>query len=451
MVPFLWVLPLALYLLSFILCFDNERWYRRRAFGLLLRVMVPLAFGMLVAGAWVKLWIQIVVFSVTLFIGCMACHGELVRARPHPRFLTLFYLAAAAGGALGAVFVALVAPRLFVGYWGHHLALGACCLLTLAGWYRAGAWKPTLAATLKPPPVILILMLAMFYALTFPSNETALVKSRNFYGLLRLTESSDDNGRYVKLTHGQIMHGFQYTDKEKRRWPTAYYGFQSGIGLTLEYHPRRQDVDLPDRHLRIGIVGLGAGTVAALARQGDFIRFYEINPDVVLISENYFTYRGDSSARTEVVVGDARVRLKQELANGHPQGFDVLAIDAFTSEAIPIHLLTAECVDLYWKHLKPDGVLLFHISNRFVYLTPVVRGLADHFGSKVLLIQSESEQARGVSEATWAILTRNPVFLETQAIQAAAETWLDDERPPLIWTDDFASLWQVFKFGSSGF
>ena len=269
-VPFLWVLPLALYLLSFILCFDNERWYRRRAFGLLLRVMVPLAFGMLVAGAWVKLWIQIVVFLVTLFIGCMACHGELVRARPHPRFLTLFYLAAAAGGALGAVFVALVAPRLFVGYWEHHLALGACCLLTLAGWYRAGAWKPTLAATLKPPPVILILMLAMFYALTFPSNETALVKSRNFYGLLRLTESSDDNGRYVKLTHGQIMHGFQYTDKEKRRWPTAYYGFQSGIGLALEYHPRRQDVDLPDRHLRIGIVELGAGTVAALARQGDF-------------------------------------------------------------------------------------------------------------------------------------------------------------------------------------
>ena len=128
----------------------------------------------------------------------------------------------------------------------------------------------------------------------------------------------------------------------------------------------------------------------------------------------------------------------------------MLAIDAFTSEAIPIHLLTAECVDLYWKHLKPDGVLLFHISNRFVDLTPVVRGLADHFGSKVLLIQSESEQARGVSEATWAILTRNQVFLETQAIQAAAETWLDDERPPLIWTDDFASLWQVFKFGSSG-
>lgn len=447
-VPFLWVLPLALYLLSFTISFDNERWYDRRWFGLLVGVAVPASCAVLAAGLAVRIWVHIAVYSVALFVCCMTCFGELVQAKPDPRYLTRFYFVVATGGGLGAVFVAVVAPRLFDHYSEFHLGLAGCCLLGLAGWRRTRAWTQYEGRPFWVTGPLAGLVLALVVALAaavYGREGKALLASRNFYGILRLTESTEEGRSKRVLTHGRVMHGFQYTDAEKRLWPTAYYSPESGIGLVLQHHPRG-NAPPGVGHLTVGVVGLGVGTVAAYGRPGDSFRFYEINPDVAWIADRYFTFRKDSRAKVEVVLGDARVQLEREAASGRFQGFDVLAIDAFNSDAIPTHLLTAECVDLYRKHLNAEGSLLFHISNQSVDLAPVVRGLAARFDWQAVRIRSKANDAQGASQATWVILTNDPALLVHPAIDKAAIPWSDKDLPPLLWTDNFTSLRQVLKF-----
>ena len=281
-VPFLWILPLAIYLLTFILCFGHESRYDRRWLGLLVGVMVPLALMMMVLGPEAPLINHLVVYSLTLFACCMVCHGELVKTKPHPRHLTLFYLTLAAGGALGGVAVALIAPLAFTGFWEFPVAMAGSAGLTLVAWYRARAWKPYL----NRPYWILAPMTGMTFAvvtslilIAVGTGHEAVVRSRNFYGVLRLTRESDgDQGERLVLTNGRVLHGSQFVEEEKRTWPTAYYGRQSAVGLAMEHHPRRLAAQSEERRLRVGVIGLGAGTIAALARPGDYIRFYEINP-----------------------------------------------------------------------------------------------------------------------------------------------------------------------------
>ena len=448
-IPFLWVLPLSLYLLTFIISFEHERWYRRRPTGLLLAASSVSAVIVLAGGAFVPLWIQIIVHSVTVFACCLSCHGELARAKPHPRHLTLFYLAVAAGGALGGTFVAVGAPRLFSGYWEYHLGLAGCVLLVLIAWYRDGVgarlFRRPRDLWVRVGVVYALLVLTLLYQ-THRHTSNALAVSRNFYGVLRVDERVDLGGPKLTLTHGRIVHGYQYQDPPKRLWPTAYYGPDSGVGLTLTHHPNRQTGHPHSTGLRVGIVGLGAGTIAAYGQANDYFRFYEIDPDVLDYSDEYFTYRSASAARLDVVLGDARIRMEREIADGSPQRLDVLAVDAFSSDAIPIHLITREAAALYWKHLKDDGVLLFHISNRSLDLAPITRALAEDCDCEAVRIHSPKDEARGVSKATWVALTRNQAFLTTGAIRNAATPWNDDDRPPLLWTDDYAALWQVLKF-----
>ena len=449
-VPFLWILPLAIYLLTFILCFGHESRYDRRWFGLLVGVMVPLALVMMVLGPEAPLVNHLVVYSLTLFACCMVCHGELVKTKPHPRHLTLFYLTVAAGGALGGVAVALIAPQVFTGFWEFPAAMAGSAALTLVAWYRARAWKPYL----NRPYWILAPMTGMAFAvvtslilIAVGTGHEAVVRSRNFYGVLRLTrESYGDQDERLVLTNGRVLHGSQFVEEEKRSWPTAYYGRQSAIGLAMEHHPRRLAAQSEERRLRVGVVGLGAGTIAALARPGDYIRFYEINPDVVTIAERYFTFLKDTPAVVEVVTGDARVQMEAEVARNQPQSFDILAVDAFSSEAIPIHLLTRECLDTYWWHVRPEGLLLFHISNESLNLEPVVRGLARQSNRRALYIPNEGDTAQGVSTASWMLLTSNRDFLDLAEVQRATKPPPDPQAPPLLWRDDFASLWQVLRF-----
>ncbi len=447
-VPFLWVLPLALYLLSFIVCFDHERWYQRRRFGLFLVVMAPLACAVLYGGVHVNIRIQIAIYSLTLFACCMTCHGELVRAKPDPRHLTLFYLLVAAGGALGGLLTAVGAPRLFgSGYWEFHVSLIACLALTLLAWRKSGAWTRYFREPGWAWAGAAAFLLALIGALggqVVVLAENASATARNFYGILRLTDVSDSSGAKRALSHGKVVHGIQFLEAEKRAWPTAYYGPASGVGLAIKNHPRRVSAAPVDRNLRVGAVGLGVGTVAAFGEPGDYFRFYEINPDVVRFCKEYFSYVDDSKAEVEIVLGDARVQLEREAAQGDPQAFDILAVDAFSSDAIPIHLITQESVGLYLKHLKPDGLLLFHITNRSIDLTPVVRGLAEDFGLHAMRVTSPQDETRGISTASWAILARDEAFLNQDAVRYSAQPW-PNERPPLLWTDDFASLWQILK------
>lgn len=449
-VPFLWILPLSIYLLTFIVCFDSDRWYDRRFFGSRLALAAPWACYALFEGVSVPMWLQIAIYSAVLFVCCMNCHGELARSKPSPRYLTLFYLVVAAGGAAGGVFAAVVAPSIFNDYWEYHVALAGTFVLTAISWWRHRVWAGYLRRPswlFAPAAIGIAALIAVLAIQTLEDEKDAICTSRTFYGVLRVTEygKKGDPSAVRSLMHGRILHGNQYVDGERRYWATTYYGPESGIGLALAYHPRRANPDDSQRDLRVGVIGLGTGTIAAWGRPGDYIRFYEINPAVVRISNDYFTYREDSAAGVDVVLGDARIQLERELASGEPGRFDVLAVDAFTSDAIPVHLLTVECAGIYWRHLKPDGLLLLHISNRFLNLNPVTRGLAEQFGSTAVLIDSSEDEDRNVDQAAWVILTNNEEFLSSANVEDAISPWPESDPPPIVWTDSFASLWQVLE------
>jgi SAM-dependent methyltransferase len=279
-------------------------------------------------------------------------------------------------------------------------------------------------------------------------DETNVETTRNFYGVLRVNHSDnfgDENGEKYELINGRIQHGFQYLGKEASRMPTTYYGPTSGVGMAIEHHPRRGAASAGDSTLRVGVVGLGCGTIAAYGKAGDYVRYYEINPQVIRIAGEYFSYCKDSRAEVDIVLGDARIKMEQELAAGQPQRFDVLAIDAFSSDSIPMHLLTEECVQLYRRHLKPDGLLCLHLSNRFLDLEGVARGVAQVLDCQCVRIESDSDASLGLDSATWVIVTRNQAFLDTPAVRDAILPWTEEDPPPLVWTDDYGSLWQTIR------
>ncbi|HIE97732.1 MAG TPA: hypothetical protein EYQ63_12130 [Fuerstia sp.] len=632
-VPFLWVLPLCLYLVSFIICFDNPHWYDRRVFGMLLLACCPVVCFALNEGPDVEISDQVAIFSLVLFACCMTCHGELVHTRPDPRYLTLFYVLVSAGGALGGVFVAIAAPQLFSGYYEYHASLLATCVMALIAWWVQRVWRRsqapafwiwTLAASVQVLTIaaryyvpkssslenidrtvyfgIYILIQLAGLALTaafeirkrivvgiwtvaafaqcawltwyaawrFPADvsgsdvaavavsafvpaivasgllfgigrlretirensvratlavtvalwvgllwysETVLLwqscafaliaggallldcaaryfrgrqkpspgfwlwlpaitlicflgnglqemlmvnddelvhTSRNFYGVLRVRHEEADEwdefgmpGRY-SLTHGQIRHGFQYLDDYWKTQPTTYYGKESGIGLAIRLSRKLAGAAEPHA-LRVGVVGLGTGTIAAYGRSGEYFRFYDINPDVRDLSGQFFTYLSDSKARTEVVIGDARIVMERELADHQSQQFDVLAIDAFSSDAIPVHLLTTECADIYRQQLRPGGVLAIHISNRFLELDPITRGMAEHLGWQAVRIENDDDDSTGVFPSTWVLLTSSQAFVNDADIQDVLSDWDETDRI-LHWTDDYSGLWQVLSF-----
>ena len=438
-VPFLWILPLSLYLVSFILTFESDRWYRPKFYGYLLALAVPGACAAMAAGGLLPLEIQILLFSLALFAGCMSCHGELTRARPPASQATIFYLVIATGGAIGGVIVALIAPRIFPGYWEYPLALAACCLLTLISWVRVGAWTPSLRADalMGPPPAILVALFTVGYAFSLQASEPSVALTRNFYGVLRVSEDEDANGRFRILTHGRTEHGTQYLDAKRRFQPTTYFGPHSGAALALQQNAKRRAAE----PLHIGVVGLGAGTLAAYGKPGDDIRFYEINPEVVSVARKDFTYLSDSPANVEVVVGDARIRLESEVQEDLPL-FDVLIVDAFSSGAIPIHLLTAEAGEAYAQRLTESGELVFHITNRFLDLEPVLLGMAEHLGMSAVRVDSVDDPEIGESESAWMILTRDERFLAQPPVQAVTRRATGE---PLRWSDSFAGLWQALR------
>lgn len=633
-VPFLWVLPLSLYLLTFIICFDNPQWYDRRVFGLLLLVCGPAACWVLSQDVNVAISDQVVTYSTVLFACCMTCHGELVRSRPNPQYLTLFFVLVSAGGALGGLLVAIVAPRVFPGYWEYHVGLAGCCLMTLVAWCADRAWRnplttpfwiwtlatavqvtcvarflynPTarileaidhtvltggyallltaglavtaslekktktlyvvwpilaivqvgwligysawrfpdlvslsdyaalacsgllpallaigmqivfnrfseltretcirvflllsitaglavlwyadrldawqvfaIAASIPgalllewvalllrgpqaaspgvwfwiPAATLLVLLGTRLTRIVQEDSDDIVHVSRNFYGVLRVQEDDAEAGeeyslppRY-SLTHGQIQHGFQFIDDDYwSRQPTTYYGHDSGIGLAIRLS--RQLAESTDQHpFRVGVVGLGTGTLAVYGETGDYFRFYEINPDVRSLSDTFFTYLRDSAAQTEVAIGDARIVMERDITAGHGQQFDVLAIDAFSSDAIPVHLLTTQCGDIYRQNLRPGGVLAIHVSNRFLDLDPVVRGLAGHLGWQAFRIDNDDDDSIGVFTSSWILLTSSTEFAGLSELQDAHTPW-EDTDPILQWTDDYSGLWRVLTF-----
>ena len=437
--PFLWVATLSIYLLTFVLAFESDRFYRRSLFAVAAGLFAPIACAVPIVSAGLSLGSQLALYLAALFVTCMVCQGELAKSRPAPRHLTAFYLAIAAGGALGGAFVALLAPRIFTDFSEYPIGLAAACLLGFAGWLRTGALRKWTGRNLAVRIPLMALLLGGLTAVvaTFTGSQQASVASaRNFYGILQVVDRVDRNGLMRELRHGRTRHGAQYMHQPQRGWATSYYGPQSGVALALNA------LDLPQR--RVAVVGLGAGTLAAWGREGDTFRFYEINPDVETMARDWFFFLKDSKAHTDVVLGDARIVLERELAAGHSHDFDLIAVDAFSSDAIPMHLLTAECASVYRERLAPGGVLLLHISNRAVNLDPVARGMAQYLGWQAVQFISGDDQQTGESSSRWVLLTANTAWLERTGFGRQLSAW--SPRPPILWTDDFASLWRVLKF-----
>ncbi len=437
--PFLWVAALSVYLLSFVLAFQNERFYPRILFAIAAGVFAPVACVLPTLSSTLSLGSQLTIYLTALFVLCMVCHGELVRARPSTRYLTHFYLAIAAGGALGGIFVALLAPRLFAEFSEYPIGLAAACTLGFLGWLRSGAfseWTSGNLAVRLPLMALLFGGVTAIVASVTSGSQVTVTSARNFYGILRVTERLDANGLFRELRHGRTRHGFQYLKQPQRSWPTSYYGPHSGVGIVLNA------LDPGER--RVAIIGLGAGTMAAWGRPGDIFRFYEINPDVVSIARQWFSYLPDSKAHTQIALGDARITLERELGTSHPERFDLMAVDAFSSDAIPVHLLTAECAEIYRRRLRPGGLLLLHISNRVLDLEPVARGMARYLGWQAVQFVSGDDPMTGESSSKWVLITANTDFLEKTGMAHQLSGW--SNRPPIIWTDDFASLWHVLRF-----
>jgi SAM-dependent methyltransferase len=434
-IPFLWVLPLALYLLSFVLCFEASGWYRRWLF------LPLLAAGL--AGVCVTLtrsnpsiWALIPLYCATLFAACMVCHGELARSKPHPQHLTGFYLMLALGGAAGGVVAGLVAPNVFEDLYELPIGMLALCVLVMVALLRDraslfhGRWGIAVRI------VFLALTVALGVALyrTYSENSAdTRVTSRNFYGVLNVRDSGEGPEAMRALSHGTIIHGRQFLEPDRRDWPTSYYGLTSGIGLAI-LDARAHG------HLRVGVVGLGTGTLAAYGRTGDVFRFYDINPDVVGLARSEFSFLADSPAKVEVALGDARLSLERE----PDQHFDVLALDAFSSDAIPVHLLTVQAVRTYLRHLKPGGVLAVHISNRYLDLVPVVQQAARHLSLEVRQVENDDDDDAGVYRSDWMLLSASPAAFEGKLLKEAAER-IDSVPRVRLWTDDYSDLYRILK------
>jgi hypothetical protein len=435
-IPFLWVLPLSLYLLSFILCFDGRGWYRRGPFVLLLVIAVGLVCAAVQVGpSHPEIWRLVGLYSATLFFACMVCHGELAALKPHPRYLTLFYLMLSLGGAMGGVFVALIAPHLFPDNWELPLGIVGVGVMVLVVLFRDPK-TPVYhgkSRLLSAIAVVLVATVAIILGHGYvESRKDARVMLRNFYGWLKVEDSGSGVETERLLTHGTITHGMQYLDPERSHWPTTYYGRNCGAGLAVAELGRSGPV-------KVGVVGLGAGTMAAYGRKGDLFRFYDINPQVPVLATTEFTYLRDSGATTEIVFGDARL----SLAGEPPQGYDVLVLDAFSSDAIPVHLLTREAFAIYFKQLSPRGVLAVHISNRYLDLKPVVQEAANFYGKQARQVASEGIDYIGVYSSDWILVAQDPKIFESDLLKEAAEKF--DAKPIRMWTDDFSDLYQILK------
>ncbi len=428
-VPFLWVLPLSLYLLSFIFCFESDHVYQRKVFvPLVALALAGMTYVLYLDVDQIDLKWQVPVFAMGLFLCCMCCHGELAKRKPHPRYLTLFYLTVSIGGALGGLFVALGAPHLFRRYLELPVGLVACAaLMTIALW-RTPDWIRSTAA-------IFTAMLAI-YAVQHESAGVRRFKlaARNFYGVLSVREESEDSGDAVRiLYHGVISHGKQLLDPGKRRLATSYYGPKSGVGRAIRAMGRFPSA-------RIGVIGLGAGTLASYGRASDVYRFYEINPLVAQLSNTEFTYLKDCPADKQVLLGDARLTLERQ----EPQQFDVLAVDAFSSDSVPVHLLTREAFEVYFRHIKPQGILAVHISNRYLNLAPVVAHSAAEVGRHAIVVEDDGEDADYLSDTTWVLVTGDSKLDGTAFEGASMEP--AKLRPEIrTWTDDYSNLFQVLK------
>jgi len=438
-IPFLWILPLTLYLLSFILTFSGESGYNRKLYLILFAISFGLLLYVLFKMGSVSIYLQIFAYSLLMFSGCMLCHGELYLLHPPADHLTSFYLMVSIGGAMGGIFVSLIAPFIFDGYWEFMVALA----LSLALWLTVLRSEKGINhfALVRFMGVVFLLSTI---ALSFVGKISGvLFADRNFFGVIRVREiipNGSTEPAYA-MSHGVTVHGLEFINPKLRDLPTTYYIPQGGAGLALLNHPRA------GKGMKVGMLGLGAGTLAVYGQPGDEYRLYEINSIVIDLAEGqggYFSFLKDSKANITTVLGDARISLERELAEGHPQDFDVLVLDTFSSDSIPVHLVTKEAFDLYLKHLAPDGIIAAHVSNLHLDLIPVFWQLAKEYNLQIRRVDYPGDNQGGYP-TEWLLLTRDSALFEITAIQNGTEDLSGYSTNLKLWTDDYSNLFQILK------
>lgn len=440
-IPLLWVLPLGVYLLSFILSFSGERGYARSFY---LTTLILTSAGVLydLQGGRIPFYFQLGIYLSFLFSACMVAHGELYRLRPEAAGLARFYTLVSLGGASGGILVNLAAPLIFNGYWEFYLGWFLVFALLAYQLFREGKVESQTALRLarKAAAAVLALTVGIFsiYQVTTQSRA-ALYQGRNFYGVskVRYNEYRD----VYQYINGATMHGFQPASEEDRDLPTAYFWRGSGIAIIIRNLPYREE------GLKVGVMGLGIGTLAAHGQAGDRFRFYEIDPGVIELAQGkgeYFSYLADSPAEISLVEGDARLSLERELEEGGSQRFDLLVMDAFSSDSVPVHLLTLEAMELYLEHLAPEGVIAVNISNNYLDLKPVVWRVAEELGLSTILIDTPVQYYHPVGvRSRWIFLVRDPQVLDAPEIHANEES-LDNYHPGIqLWTDQFSNLFEI--------
>jgi len=439
-VPFLWILPLCIYLLSFVICFHSPKWYVTWYWFLLFIPTALIAIFMFYIGSQFDITSQIVIYSSILFTACMICHGELAKLKPNNNWLTHYYLSLAFGGFLGSMFVAFVAQNIFTQFLEFPLAIIAVFIVFALTQFQHHKLLTRMGyASIS---LSIFCMLAL-WLLNEQYVKTDVFSARNFYGVLSVKDIEIEGVKERRLIDGTTSHGTQYLAKKDQNIPLSYYRKNTGVAIALEqFSELNRNKNKP---LNVGLIGLGAGTLAAYGNHGDNYHFYELNPAVIDAAKRYFSYIDDAKADIKIIAGDGRVSLNKELIeNEQGNGFDVLIIDAFSGDSIPQHLLTVEAMSLYWQHLAENGVIVVHISNSHLNLLPLMQGMANKTGKSLRYFNTKSTISHS-HDTEWLWLTNNQQLLESTDTHRFQSEINIGNKALVIWTDNFSNLFSLLK------
>lgn len=451
-IPFLWIAPLSLYLLTFVIAFGHQRFYHRTAFTLIFLCLAVAAIWSPAPDSGRDMIVQLALQCATMFFGCMICHAEMVRLQPEPARLPKFYLAISFGGALGGVFVALVAPVIMNDYFEHPLTLVAIGFLGVILIARDAG----LAAAMRAPAAAAATVILAGAAGGAVYNEMnpdydLIERVRNFYGVVKISQEDEDDpeDHQILMTQAGVEQGSQWQNPAVKLNPLCAFDEDSGAGIAMMNHIKRRGGN-PDAPIRVGIIGLGAGMLAAMGKDGDVIRYYEINPAVESLTRRYFTFLRDGKAKSDVLLGDGRLVLERQLAAKDPQQFDVLVIDAFRGASPPTHLMTKEAFEIYLAHLAPNGIIAINFELNTFEMAPLHRGMAQLFGLDVRWIETQSEDKDGCEEPiSWALYTKDKALFEVERVKKAISEWRDkDTASGIVWTDSSSNLMSILNWSS---
>lgn len=442
-IPFLWIAPLSLYLLTFVVAFGTQRHYRRSLYLCAFLLSCGVAFLLPAPDTASSLFAAVSVQCILMFTGCMICHAEMVRLQPEPARLPGFYLATAFGGALGGAAIALVAPVVFADYWEQPLAIAIVAALAVRlelATSRSSVIGGRIAVTVAAAFFVVTLSLHVFSEVA--ESRELVARVRNFYGVVKVMQDDPDAPEDASLVMQQagVDQGSQFIAKNRRNEPACAFTRESAVGQAIFRNAKRRAN--PNEPIRLGIVGLGAGMLAALGRPGDLIRYYELNPAVKDLVDRHFSFVRDSGAVVEVALGDGRLLLEREAEGGRSQRFDVIVMNAFRGASPPMHLMTKEAFEIYIRHLEPNGVLAINFELDTLEVAPLHRGLAASTGLDVKWVETSAE-AGCEDPISWALYTRDKAFWEVPEVKSAISPWRDGSQSRLLWTDRNSSLMSV--------